>query len=134
MLHLTNERSGTWKARFNKKYWKVRQENDVTSSISEIEPGLFIGNSRTSYDSATLRNNNIIAIVTIDNGRFCQQSSGDEGPVVPIDHHMLVPALDSSTQDLLVHMNETCDFIDRMFLTVKPPPSRLSQQDPEKRI
>jgi hypothetical protein len=48
---------------------------------------------------------------------------------------MLVPALDSSTQDLLVHMSETCDFIDRMFLTVQPPPSSiLSQQDPEKRI
>jgi hypothetical protein len=107
----------------------------LTPSISEIEPGLFIGNSRSSYDSATLRNNDIIAIVTVDISRFCQRSSEDDGPVVPIDHHMLVPALDSPTQDLLVHMSETCDFIDRMFLTVQPPQSSiLSQWDSEKRI
>lgn len=39
-------------------------------SISEIEPGLFIGNAASSYDIPTLENNHINARVSLGNGKF----------------------------------------------------------------
>lgn len=98
-------------------------------SISEIEPGLFIGNAISSYHLPTLQNSHISAIVSLVNARFALWTTPKHGELVPRDRHFWIECVDSSTQDLLVHMSNICDFIDRMFLPVQPLSSSL--ENPE---
>lgn len=42
---------------------------------------------------------------------------------VAAHHHKWIQAIDSSTQDLFIHMSNTCDFIDKL---ASPAPSSLS--------
>jgi hypothetical protein len=101
-------------------------------SISEIESGLFIGNSTSSYDVPTLRNNHITAIVSLDDAPYGQWTRGTNSQLVPKDRHLWIGCLDSPTQDLLQHMDSICNFIDRMSLSAESPlPSILPQQNPE---
>src|SRR5271167_537307 len=102
----------------------------IEPSISEIEPRLFLGNETSSYDIPTLEKNNITAIVSLVDSPI---SFGRIGlrKYVPKNRHIWLECADSSTQNLLVHMGELCDFIDRMLLPIQPLSlSLLSQQNP----
>ncbi|MCJ1367717.1 hypothetical protein MMC16_006851 [Acarospora aff. strigata] len=105
-------------------------------SISEIEPGLFIGNATSSHHTLTLRNNHITAIVSLVNARLIPWTLAQNRELVPKDRHLWIECVDSSTQDILVHMGNICDFIDRMFLPrVQPPSSTLpSQPNPDTHV
>lgn len=83
-------------------------------SISEIEPGLFLGNYVSSYDLATLQNHRISAIVSLVAEPLRIWSSPTNRALVPQDRHMWLTCDDSPTQDLLLHMGDICDFIERM--------------------
>ena len=81
--------------------------------MSEIVPGLFIGNSASSYSTAGLRENNIKSILTVnESDRRHQRRSDSLDRIVPDARHLTIPTTDYPTQDLLIHMRSACDFIE----------------------
>ncbi|KAK4150605.1 dual specificity phosphatase [Chaetomidium leptoderma] len=82
--------------------------------ISEIEPGLFLGDLGHSYDVLVLANNNIGAMVSMSDAKSARWSLPQNRALVPQDRHLFVACLDTATQDLLARLPEICDFIDRM--------------------
>ncbi|KAN0076354.1 protein-tyrosine phosphatase-like protein [Elaphomyces granulatus] len=71
-------------------------------SMSEIEPGLFLG---------------IPGAVTA--GPYSKQMALTQ-QYVPEDRHKWLLCVDSSTQDLLIHMGRICEFIDHMLQFESP--------------
>lgn len=82
-------------------------------TISEVEPGLFIGDFASSSELSTLTNNNITAIVSLANNESEAWSRPANRELVPEDCHMFVCCADSPTQDMLARMCDICDFIDK---------------------
>jgi dual specificity phosphatase 12 len=82
-------------------------------TISEIEPGLYIGDCDSSSQLSTLSKNNITAIVSLANFESEAWSRPANRELVPEDNHMFVRCADSPTQDLLGHLADICDFIDK---------------------
>ncbi|KAF7552014.1 hypothetical protein G7Z17_g4607 [Cylindrodendrum hubeiense] len=98
----------------------------MAPSISEIVPGLFIGNVASSMNRDILRDNNINAIVSLLNGPYAKWNHDENRQLVPEDRHLFVPCLDSSTMDVLALMSSVCDWIDRHLGT---PTSTLPLED-----
>jgi len=90
-------------------------------SISEIAPGLFLGNKRCTYDEATLANNHITAVISAISGPLLLWGREKFTQHVTEGRHLWIECVDSTTQDLLVHMRQACDFIENMITTL---PSR----------
>jgi dual specificity phosphatase 12 len=99
-----------------KRAQKLRELQDP--SMAEIESGLFIGNGKSSYNRDLLSSNHINAIVSLTSDGYSLWYSTTRD-YVPYDRHKRVPCLDSSTQDLLVHLDDICDFIDRMSVPIQ---------------
>ncbi|KAI9678000.1 MAG: hypothetical protein M1817_005944 [Caeruleum heppii] len=101
-------------------------------SISEIVPGLFVGNERSTHDERTLYLNRINAVVSLVNAPTSLWSRKKFTDYVASGRHLWIECLDSLTQDLLVHMTRVYDFIDRMLLPVQrsPPVYQPSQPHP----
>jgi dual specificity phosphatase 12 len=86
--------------------------------ISRVIPGLYLGNIIASYHTPTLQQHNITAIVSLietprprwTTPQFQSQISCSDDPQE--NHHLVIPAFDSDTQDLLLHFQSICDFID----------------------
>ncbi|KAF7555976.1 hypothetical protein G7046_g6422 [Stylonectria norvegica] len=81
-------------------------------TISEIEPGLYLGDLGSSYKIATLTDNKITAMVSLSDAKSAAWSSPRNRELVPEDRHLYLPSLDTSTQDLLADFARVCDFID----------------------
>lgn len=113
---------------------KSTKRDMMPPPISEIEPGLFIGNSWCSYHQPSLQNNHITAIVSLVNAPHGRWGSPTVRNIVPKDRHLWIECVDSSTQNMLIHMTKICDFIDQMFLPWQAPSSSLSQQNLETRV
>ncbi|KAI9677999.1 MAG: hypothetical protein M1817_005943 [Caeruleum heppii] len=85
-------------------------------SISEIIPGLFIGNERCSEDRETLHSNRINAVISLVSSPTVIWRTARFTDYIRVpDRHLWIECLDSSTQDLLVHMSHICDFIHQML-------------------
>jgi protein-tyrosine phosphatase len=82
-------------------------------SISEITPSLFLGNGRCAYDPPTLRNNQINAVISLINAPLALWTRSIFTELISADRHLWIECVDSSTQDLLVHMHRVCTFIDQ---------------------
>ncbi|KAH8903846.1 phosphatases II, partial [Coniochaeta sp. PMI_546] len=82
-------------------------------TISEIEPGLFIGDFASSSQLSTLANHNITAIVSLANSESEIWSRPANRELVPEASHMFVCCADSPTQDILARLGDICDFIDK---------------------
>lgn len=93
----------------NKK-WKMAH----TARMREIVPGLFLGNVEASYKREMLQENRINAIVSLTNARWVWWNGTTREAGIPEYRHKWVQCVDSSTQDLLVHMSDICDFIDQL--------------------
>ncbi|KAK3292623.1 dual specificity phosphatase [Chaetomium fimeti] len=89
--------------------------SDIERPMSEIEPGLFLGDEVNSYTVSGLASNNIGAIVTMLKVRPIYWSHPQYRPFVDMDRHMFIPCRDSNTQDLLRRMPDICDFIHQML-------------------
>lgn len=61
-----------------------------------------------------LQENRINAIISLTSARFAWWGTTTRAAGVPADRHKWVQCADSSTQDLLAHMSDICDFIDQM--------------------
>ena len=81
-------------------------------TISEIEPGLFIGDFASSSELSTLADNKITAIVSLANNESEIWSRPANRELVPQASHMFICCADSPTQDILARLGDICDFID----------------------
>lgn len=91
-----------------------RWEMASKARMRQIVPGLFLGNVEASYRQDMLRENRINAILSLTNARWVWWNSTTREAGIPEQRHKWVPCADSSTQDLLAHMNDICDFLDQM--------------------
>ncbi|KAJ5941455.1 dual specificity phosphatase Yvh1 [Penicillium verrucosum] len=82
--------------------------------MRQIVPGLFLGNVEASHKGDLLQKNRINAIVSLTTTRWVWWSSTTRSAGIPEPRHRWVQCADSSTQDLLAHMSDICDFIDQM--------------------
>lgn len=96
-----NERNKKWEIAF-----KAR--------MRQIVPGLFLGNVEASYKRDMLQENRINAIISLTDARWVWWNTASREAGIPEHRHRWVPCVDSSTQDLLAHMSDICDFIDQM--------------------
>jgi dual specificity phosphatase 12 len=94
--------------------WNRRWKMAYEARMREIVPGLFLGNVEASYSRAMLKENCINAIVSLTDGRYARWNTCTRESGIPKHRHKWVQCVDSSTQDLLVHMSDICDFIDQM--------------------
>jgi predicted protein tyrosine phosphatase len=89
-------------------------------SISRIIPGLYLGNIIASYHMPTLQSHDIGAVVSLiekrhpcwTTARFQAQIPSSDNLNSSENRHLFSPTSDSDTQDLLVHLQVVCDFID----------------------
>lgn len=91
-----------------------RWEMASKARMREIVSGLFLGNVKASYDQQMLRENRINAMISLTDARWVWWNSNTREAGIPESQHKWVQCADSSTQDLLAHMNDICDFIDQM--------------------
>ncbi|KAJ0425069.1 dual specificity phosphatase [Aspergillus carlsbadensis] len=85
-----------------------------TARTRQIVPGLILGDVEASYKREMLQENHISAIVSLTDARWVWWRSITRDAGVPEHRHRWVQCVDSSTQDLLVHMGDVCDCIDRV--------------------
>jgi len=81
--------------------------------ITEIEPGLFIGDFTSSSQLSTLKHHSITAIVSLAQTESELWGRAENRELVPKDDHMYVCCADSPSQDLLGRLCGICDFIDK---------------------
>jgi dual specificity phosphatase 12 len=93
---------------------KKKWDMSFTARMRQIVPGFFLGNVEASYKRAMLRENGINAMVSLTDARWVWWSSMTREAGIPEQRHNRVQCVDSSTQDLLEHMDSICDFIDQM--------------------
>ncbi|KAE8376573.1 protein-tyrosine phosphatase-like protein [Aspergillus bertholletiae] len=79
-----------------------------------ITPGLYLGSVEASYNRDMLQANCIAAIVSLTSARWVWWNGTARNAGIPEQRHKWVQCVDSSTQDLLVYMNNIWDFIERM--------------------
>ncbi|CAG8892256.1 unnamed protein product [Penicillium egyptiacum] len=94
--------------------WKEKWEMIYKARMRQIVPSLFLGNVQASHKREMLEENHINAIVSLTDVRWVWWSSSTRNAGVPEHRHKWIQCADSSTQDLLVHMSDICDFIDQM--------------------
>ncbi|OGM48061.1 putative dual specificity phosphatase Yvh1 [Aspergillus bombycis] len=98
---------------------KMREERQkrwqmfYKARMRDIVPGLVLGNVQASFNPDMLREHGIDAIVTLCADSWAKWRSHTR-QVVPEHRHKRVQCTDSSTQDLLTHMSETCDWVEQM--------------------
>ncbi|KAH8880483.1 phosphatases II [Thozetella sp. PMI_491] len=89
-----------------------KQRPVLQPTVSEIEPGLLLGDSKSSYDLPTLEKHNIKAILSLSDVKSLLWNREVNRKIVPQERHMFVECLDSSTQDILQHFAKMSDFIE----------------------
>ena len=90
-------------------------------SMSEIVPGLFIGNGRSIFDPKLLEANAINTVISCVNASHVLWRGTVFTKFVGPNRHMWIECVDSSTQDLLLHVSRACDYIDKVLQPVLQP-------------
>ncbi|EFR00776.1 hypothetical protein MGYG_03779 [Nannizzia gypsea CBS 118893] len=94
---------------------------------SEVEPGLFVADVLNTYQEFVLHDNHISGVVSlVGNGCSLWQQQKFKRHV---KHHLWIRCDDTTTQDLIKHMNVFCDFLDEVYAT--PRDSTASPVDSE---
>src|SRR5690349_18197844 len=96
-------------------------------SISEVEPGLFIGDFASSSVLSTLTKNKITAMVSLANHESEIWGRPENRELVPEACHMFISCADSPTQDILARLSDICDFIEKHS---NPPPVAPGTEGP----
>ncbi|KAL4877088.1 dual specificity phosphatase [Aspergillus karnatakaensis] len=95
---------------------RKRWEEATRPRMTEIVPGLFLGNIGSSWSRDLLQGNRTNAIVSLTTARWVwwNEAGSTRRAGVSKERHKWVQCADSSTQDLLVYMSDICDFIDEV--------------------
>ncbi|KAH8430559.1 uncharacterized protein LDX57_008223 [Aspergillus melleus] len=102
--------------------WKMA----YTARMRRIVPGLVLGNVEASHNREMLLEHHITAVVSLTDARWVWWNSSTRNAGIPEHRHKWIQCVDSSTQDLLCHMSDICDFIDEMAFPALSPLSQLS--------
>ncbi|KAL4901219.1 hypothetical protein BDW74DRAFT_170365 [Aspergillus multicolor] len=89
-----------------------------TARMREIVPGLFLGNVKASYNQGC------------SEIMWVWWNSATRKAGIPEARHKWVSCVDSSTQDLLAHMSDICDFIEQMASSALRSSSTLPDPGP----
>jgi len=81
-------------------------------SCSRIIPEIYLGNVVASYHVPTLQAHNISAVVSVIEDSNPRWELPEYRALIPTENHLIIPAGDTDTQDLLFHLPQICDFID----------------------
>lgn len=87
----------------------------MPASISQITPTLYLGNISSSLRGSALRDNNIVAIVSLVSGPYAGWNAATVRDVVPEERQLFLACQDIESMDILALLPEACDFID-MFI------------------
>jgi len=90
----------------------MAQKSSPNPPITKIDDGLYLGDSKSSRRREILEEHNIIAVVSLSDGKWVQWNQPWYKKIVPDDRHNFIPCRDSMTQDLLPNLAALCDFID----------------------
>ncbi|KAL5353629.1 hypothetical protein ACLOAV_001666 [Pseudogymnoascus australis] len=82
------------------------------ASTSEVFPGLFIGNSQSTYTREILEDNKITAVISVLDAPHSLWKRKKFTDSIKPGHHLWIETLDNKSQDMLVFMRTVCDFID----------------------
>ncbi|OBT77786.1 hypothetical protein VF21_03849 [Pseudogymnoascus sp. 05NY08] len=82
------------------------------ASTSEVFPGLFIGNSQSTYTREILEDNKITAVISVLDAPHSLWKRKKFTDSIKPGHHLWIETLDNKYQDMLVFMRTVCDFID----------------------
>ena len=80
--------------------------------MSEIVPGLFIGDLHSSWQKEGLQQNNIKSILSVNDESWAHWNREYFTRIISEGRHLKIFCLDSSRQDLLIHLERACDFIE----------------------
>jgi len=87
-------------------------------AISQILPGIFIGDGLCTRDSSIYTNPDtaITAVISITvHEDALWENARKFTNYIPNSNHMHIKAADSETQDLLLYFDQICDFMDKML-------------------
>lgn len=80
--------------------------------LSEITPGLFIGDHWSSTHLPILQQHQIKSILSVNEESSVMWRQPRFISLINQDRHLKIFCLDSSNQDLLIHMHRACEFIE----------------------
>ncbi|KAK0649328.1 protein-tyrosine phosphatase-like protein, partial [Cercophora newfieldiana] len=101
-------------------------------SITPITSTILIGDLASSYSIPTLIRHGVTAIVSLGLSPSLEWSRPGNLKLVPEKNHLFVVCDDSSTEDILVHLADICDFIDEQ--TAEPSLEQILQQAEEESV
>lgn len=84
-------------------------------SISEIEPGLFLGDIRC-VSASFLQEKGITAVVTVRRSPIMDDFNSRMRKTIPLKDRLFLNAEDAHWQDLVQYFPGACDFIDRRLV------------------
>ncbi|OBT48254.1 hypothetical protein VE00_00980 [Pseudogymnoascus sp. WSF 3629] len=83
--------------------------------VSQITPSLYLGDKWGGNSIKLLEENRITAIVALEPNKGAIWCRPHFRAYFPPSQRMFLACLDNSTQDMLVHLEGICDFIDRQL-------------------
>lgn len=104
-----------------------RKQSQSTHSMTEIEPGLFLGTTSSTYSYDFLKEHNIFAVISMEEAFHMTWTSARFVSLVPPERHILIECRDTSTQNLLVHLKQVCEFLDEMMSLARQQASTQAQ-------
>jgi protein-tyrosine phosphatase len=101
----------------------IRRQGRLTPplpSMTQVAPRLFIGNLPSAVDRSLLERNNIRGVVSLGTGRwgFWNSVALVTRDYVPQQNHTFIACVDSGIQNLLVHMEDICDYVEYLFASM----------------
>jgi hypothetical protein len=84
-------------------------------SITEIEPGLYLGDLLSASDPHTIADKGITSIVSIVDRKYAHWTQPGGDPIVASERRLFIPCADNGTEDLLAHLERICVWIDEQL-------------------
>lgn len=88
---------------------------DMEPSITEVEPGLFVGNIHCIKERF-LREMGITAVVTFYTSPISDKHDSHMRQTIPLKTRLFLKAVNSKKQDLIQYFPGACEFIDRRLV------------------
>jgi len=99
------------------------------ASISPITSSLLIGDLSSSFSISSLIRYSVTSIVSLGLSPTLEWSRPGNRKLVPEENHLFVLCDDSPTEDILCHLADICEFIDRQ--TAEPDLEKILEQAEE---
>jgi len=95
----------------------------TSMSVSEIDHNLLLGNQVVATYVPGIEENKITSVVSLNDHTTALWDLPSYRALVPKENHLVVLCLDNDTQDILMHLERICNFIDRQLESAHSAPS-----------